>query len=400
MTSHDVIVVGAGIAGKATALRLAKLGLKVAHIAPNFEPSHHSNDSSWDSRIYALSASSQRLLSDMSVWQALDPNRIQAVGDMRIYGDSLRKDDELHFSAYSAMVPQLAWIVESSHIERTIDAASKFERNIERVVAQVVSFETGSQVSVELNTQQKISAKLMLAADGANSSTRQHLQIDTKINAYDHTAVVANFDCERPHQGTACQWFLPSGEILALLPLPENRLSLVWSARPNHAEALRQMDAKELCRVVEAAAEKEVGRRTGHLRLITPPQTFPLRRLRAKRVIAPDEQPRVILIGDAAHVMHPLAGQGLNLGLRDVAVLAEVLESREGFRDIDDPVLLRRYERMRHGDTDALLFTTDALQKLFIREDQTVKSLRNIGMRWVNRSHFLKRQLIKKAVAS
>jgi 2-polyprenyl-6-methoxyphenol hydroxylase-like FAD-dependent oxidoreductase len=106
------------------------------------------------------------------------------------------------------------------------------------------------------------------------------------------------------------------------------------------------------------------------------------------------------LIGDAAHVMHPLAGQGLNLGLRDVAVLAEVLESREGFRDIDDPVLLRRYERMRHGDTDALLFTTDALQKLFIREDQTVKSLRNIGMRWVNRSHFLKRQLIKKAVAS
>jgi 2-polyprenyl-6-methoxyphenol hydroxylase-like FAD-dependent oxidoreductase len=133
---------------------------------------------------------------------------------------------------------------------------------------------------------------------------------------------------------------------------------------------------------------------------MTPPQAFPLRRLRAKRVIAPDEQPRIILIGDAAHVMHPLAGQGLNLGLRDVAVLAEVLESREGFRDIDDPVLLRRYERMRHGDTDALLLTTDALQKLFIREDQAVKSLRNIGMRLVNRSHFLKRQLIKKAVAS
>ena len=248
MTSHDVIVVGAGIAGKATALRLAKLGLKVAHIAPNFEPSHHSNDSSWDSRIYALSASSQGLLSDMSVWQAMDPNRIQAVGDMRIFGDSLRKDDELHFSAYSAMVPQLAWIVESSHIERTIDAASKFERNIERIVGQVVSFETSFQVTVELDSRKKISAKLMLAADGANSPIRQRLQIDTKINAYDHTAVVANFECEKPHQGTACQWFLPSGEILALLPLPGNRLSMVWSARPDHAENLRQMNATQIGR--------------------------------------------------------------------------------------------------------------------------------------------------------
>jgi 2-polyprenyl-6-methoxyphenol hydroxylase-like FAD-dependent oxidoreductase len=147
------------------------------------------------------------------------------------------------------------------------------------------------------------------------------------------------------------------------------------------------------------AAQGQVLQRTGQLQMLTAQQGFPLRRMKAKRMLAPDTRPRIVLIGDAAHVMHPLAGQGLNLGLRDVANLADILDNKEVFRAFDDPVLLRRFERARHGDTDALLFTTDRLQKLFANEAGHVKAIRNLGMKLVNRSHFLKRQLIKQALA-
>lgn len=401
MNSYDLIIVGAGIAGKATALRLAQLGLKMLHIAPNFDPGVHCNDDlTWDSRIYALSSSTQQLLADIHVWEALDHERIQVVSDMRVMGDRGQNQDELHFSAYSATVPQLAWIVESSHIERTLDAASKFQGNIHRITDSVTDFKSEADaVTVTTQTGRTFTAKLLLAADGARSSIREKLQIETPVNDYSQTAIVANFQCELDHQGTACQWFLNNGEILALLPLPNKKLSMVWSAEPQHAEQLKALDASSLCTAVQAAADGSVGQRTGALKMLTAPQGFPLRRMRAKRIIAPDTHPRIILIGDAAHVMHPLAGQGLNLGLRDVATLGKILEEKEAFREIDDPVLLRRYERARHGDTDVLLFTTDQLQKMFSSDNALVKTVRNVGMGIVNRSAFLKRQLIKKALS-
>ncbi|MBU3599884.1 FAD-dependent monooxygenase [Polynucleobacter sp. 30F-ANTBAC] len=401
MNSYDLIIVGAGIAGKATALRLARLGLKIVHIAPNFDPGIHCNDDlTWDSRIYALSSSSQQLLSDMNVWAAMDHGRTQIVSDMRIFGDSGQAQDELHFSAYSATVPQLAWIVEASHIERTLDAASQFQGNIQRITDKISDFiSTKDAVTVHTESGQSFTAKLLIAADGARSPIREKLQIETPINDYGQTAVVANFECELDHQGTACQWFLENGEILALLPLPNKKLSMVWSAQAAHAEQLQQCNPETLSSAVMAAAFGSVRQRFGTLKVITNPKNFPLRRMKAQRIIAPDQHPRIILIGDAAHVMHPLAGQGLNLGLRDVATLGQLIETKEAFRSIDDPVLLRRYERSRHGDTDALLFTTDQLQKLFASPSGLLKTVRNMGMGLVNRSRFLKRQLIKKALS-
>ncbi|MEY4482093.1 MAG: hypothetical protein RIQ84_1255 [Pseudomonadota bacterium] len=401
MNSYDLIIVGAGIIGKATALRLAQLGLKILHIAPNFDPGVHCNDDlTWDSRIYALSGSTQKLLSDIHVWESLDHSRLQVVSDMRIFGDSGQTQDELHFSAYSATVNQLAWIVESSHIEKTLDTACQFQGNIKRLTGSLVNFTTNND-SVTLTTQagETFTAKLLVAADGAKSSIREKLQIETPINDYEQTAVVANFECTQDHQSTARQWFLENGEILALLPLPNKKLSMVWSAQPEHAEELKNLNDRALCSTVMSAASGQVGSQTGPLKLITSAQGFPLRRMRAKRIIGPDERPRVILIGDAAHVMHPLAGQGLNLGLRDVACLGKLLEEKESFREIDDPVLLRRYERARHGDTDVLLFTTDKLKKLFSSNSNALKVARNWGMGLVNKSRFLKRQLIKKALS-
>ncbi|MEY4120797.1 MAG: hypothetical protein RLZZ472_1188 [Pseudomonadota bacterium] len=401
MNSYDLIIIGAGIAGKATALRLAQLGLKILHLAPNFDPDPHCNDDlSWDSRIYALSSSSQQLLSDMNVWEALDHRRIQVVSDMRVFGDSGRATDELHFSAYSATVSQLAWIVEASHIEKTLDTASQFQGNIQRITDSVSDFVSSKEgVTVHTKEGQSFSAKLLLAADGAKSPIREKLQIKTPVNDYGQTAVVANFHCELDHQGTACQWFLDHGEILALLPLPNKKLSMVWSAQSAHAEQLQQLTPEALSAQVMSAAMGSVAQRFGPLKMITSPKSFPLRKLKAERIIAPDHQPKVVLIGDAAHVMHPLAGQGLNLGLRDVATLGKVIEEKESFRAIDDPVLLRRYERSRHGDTDALLFTTDQLQKLFAHPSSFMKNFRNMGMNMVNRSPFFKRQLIKKALS-
>ena len=401
MNSYDLIIVGAGITGKATALRLARLGLKILHVAPNFDPGAHCNDDlTWDSRIYALSSSSQQLLSDIKVWDAMDHSRIQIVSDMRVFGDSGQAKDEIHFSAYSATIPQLAWIIEASHIEKTLDAASQFQGNIQRITDTVTDFvSTKENVTVHTQAGQSFSAKLLLAADGAKSPIREKLQIQTPIDDYGQTAVVANFACELDHQGTACQWFLDNGEILALLPLPNKKLSMVWSAGAVHAEQLLKLSPETLSATVMSAALGSVQQRTGSLKMITLPKSYPLRKMKAERIIAPDHHPRIVLIGDAAHAMHPLAGQGLNLGLRDVATLGQYLEDKESFRDIDDPVVLRRYERARHGDTDALLFTTDQLQKLFANQSDFIKTARNFGMNLVNRSQFLKRQLIQKALS-
>jgi ubiquinone biosynthesis UbiH/UbiF/VisC/COQ6 family hydroxylase len=401
MKTYDLIIVGAGITGKATSLRFAQLGLKILHLAPSFDAGFQGHDSAvWDSRIYALSASSKNLLEQMHVWSALDASRIQVVSDMRVFGDGGHADDEIHFSAFSATVPQLSWIVESGHIEKTLDAAIQFQGLIERITDKVTDVVSNNDsVTVTTESGLNVCGKLLLAADGAHSLIREKFQIETTQNAYDQTAVVANFQAEKHHQGTACQWFLPGGEILALLPLPDKKLSMVWSASTEHAERLKKLSPEALCAEVMRAAQGLVQQRTGQLQMLTASQGFPLRRMKAKRLIAPEARPRVVLIGDAAHVMHPLAGQGLNLGLRDVASLADILENKEAFRTFDDPVLLRRHERARHGDTDALLFTTDRLQKLFAHEASHIKTIRNLGMKLVNRSHFLKRRLIKQALA-
>ena len=174
---------------------------------------------------------------------------------------------------------------------------------------------------------------------------------------------------------------------------------MVWSAGAVHAEQLLKLSPENLCTTVMSAALGLIQQRTGSLKMTTPPKSYPLRKMKAERIIAPDHRPRIVLIGDAAHAMHPLAGQGLNLGLRDVATLGQLFENKESFRDIDDPVVLRRYERARHGDTDALLFTTDQLQKLFANQSDFIKTARNFGMNLVNRSQFLKRQLIQKALS-
>jgi 2-octaprenylphenol hydroxylase len=400
MRTADVVVVGGGIAGKACALGLAQLGLQTIEIAPDLGQSVASpQGTQWGQRIYAFSPSTQKLLAHLQIWDAIDHSRLQPVRDMRIYGDRGEKNDQLHLSAFEAGTPQLAWIGESNLIEHTLDQASRFQNKLERisdVVEKIYIDADGS--ALHLKNGGSIRAQLVIAADGANSPIRNELGISASEESYLQSAVVANWLCTYPHLETAFQWFLPGGDIVAMLPLPGKQVSMVWSTSPERAAALLKLDQAQWLDQFSSIANGVILKQLGELTLNSIPAAYPLRKIRAKRFIGPEASPKVVLIGDAAHVMHPLAGQGLNLGLRDVAVLLNVLGKRESFRSPSDIVLLRRYERQRQGDTSALLWVTDKLKKLFSASSNTERQLRNWGLGLVNKSHFIKQRLIERAL--
>ncbi len=396
----DVVVVGGGITGKACALGLAQLGLQTIEIAPDLGENVPSpQGAQWGQRIYAFSPSTQKLLAHLQIWDAIDHSRLQAVRDMRIYGDRGEKNDQLHLSAFEAGTPQLAWIGESNLIEHTIDQASRFQNKLERVNDVVEKIQVDADGStLHLKNGGGIRAQLVIAADGANSAIRNELGISASEESYSQSAVVANWLCDYPHLETAFQWFLPGGDIVAMLPLPGKQVSMVWSTSPEHAADLLKLNQAQWLDQFSSIANGAIAKQLGMLTLNSAPASFPLRKIRAKRFIGPDASPKVVLIGDAAHVMHPLAGQGLNLGLRDVAVLLNILGKRESFRSPSDFVLLRRYERQRQGDTSALLWVTDKLKKLFSASSSTERQLRNWGLGLVNKSHFIKQRLIERAL--
>jgi 2-octaprenylphenol hydroxylase len=396
----DVVVVGAGIAGKACALGLAQLGLETIQIAPDLgEVVPAPQGDQWGQRIYAFSPSTQKLLVHLQVWDAIDHSRMQVVRDMRIFGDRGEKLDQLHLSAFEAGTPQLAWIGESNVIEHTLDQASRFQNKLERINDTVeniqVDFDGAALVLANGST---LRTQLLIAADGANSPIRNNLGIATKEESYSQSAVVANWICSNAHLDTAYQWFLPGGDIVAMLPLPNKQVSMVWSTSPENAADLLNLDQASWTEKFSKIANGAISNQFGSLILNSRPAAFALRRIRASRFIGPEDNPKVALIGDAAHVMHPLAGQGLNLGLRDVLTLLHILGKRESFRSPSDKVLLRRYERQRQGDTTALLWVTDKLKKLFSASGGTERQLRNWGLGMVNRSHFMKRRLIERAL--
>ncbi len=398
--TFDIAVIGGGIAGKACALGLAQLGFQTIQIAPGLDQSTPlPQGTTWGQRIYAFSPSTQKLLAHLQIWDALDHSRMQAVQDMRIFGDRGEQNDQLHLSSFEAGTTQLAWIGESSLIEHTLDQAAKFQNKLERLSDSATTIHTDESGAIlTLKNTPSIHALLVVAADGANSPIRSKIGIEASEESYGQNAVVANWLCSNSHLETAYQWFLSGGDILAMLPLPNKQVSMVWSTSPDNAAKLMTADQSTWTEIFSKIAHGALFEKLGHLTLNSAPASFPLNKIRAERFIGPEINPKVALVGDAAHVMHPLAGQGLNLGLRDVSVLLKVLKQREAFRIPSDPVLLRRYERQRQGDTSSLLWVTDNLKKLFSGTNPAELFLRNFGLGLVNRSHFIKRQLIERAL--
>ncbi|OXJ05791.1 MULTISPECIES: UbiH/UbiF family hydroxylase [Burkholderia] len=388
MTAHhtfDVAVVGGGLVGKTAALALTQSGYKTALLAQPATP--RPADLVFDTRVYALSSSSQALLERLRVWQALDHSRLAPVYDMRVYGDA---HAELHFSAYQASVPQLAWIAESSLVEASLDAALRFQPNLTWFDARAQGFDVRDDAAVlTLSSGQVLEADLVVGADGAHSWVRSQMGAKVERRDYRQTGVVANFKASLPHRETAYQWF-HEGEIVALLPLPDGHVSLVWSAHTAHADELLALDPAQLAAEVERVSHGQVGT----LDCVTPAAGFPLALQTVDKLIAP----RVALVGDAAHLIHPLAGQGMNLGLRDVAALADAIAGKESFRNLGDTVLLRRYERSRREDIRALMVATDGLQRLFAVPGSLAKAVRNAGMAFVGAQPLVKRWLVSAAL--
>ena len=386
----DVLIAGAGLVGLALAPALARVGLKVALAdrAPVAAPALPADDSDWDTRIYAISPGSAALLRGLGAWQMLPPERIAPVESMRVQGDA---GATLDFSAYQLGERALAWIVE----ERALRAAL-----VPLVhAAGVTTFAPRTFDSLSWSTEfselhfddgSRVRAKLVVAADGLRSWVRDAAAIVATPKPYAQTAVVANFSCERAHHGRAHQWFCPDGGVLAWLPLPGRRISIVWSAPELLAGELLALEPPELsARVAEAGAH-----RLGSLECINSATGFALTFLHLPKTIAH----RLALIGDAAHGVHPLAGQGVNLGFGDVEALAAVLRDRGPVADPGTPLLLERYARRRVEPVRAMQAVTHGLVRLFGVTAPWLRGVRNRGLSVVDRLPAAKRLLAQSAL--
>lgn len=382
----DIIVIGGGLVGASLAVALKDSGLKIALIESRL-PAPLPEDKSWDSRIYAISPGSAAFLQHINVWQALDAARITPVHNMAVLGDD--NASHIDFSAYELGIAELAFIIENRQLQTAVWGEFKSTPDNPEIFcpAQCTSLVWhDSHVEVQLADGNQLQAALIVGADGVNSWVRKQADIEVSRHAYQQIGLVANFKAERSHRNVAHQWFRRDG-ILALLPLPEKQVSMVWSTTEAHANQLRELPEPELCQQVAEAS----GHTLGELQLVTPPVGFPLNFVHVKQLVAP----RLVLVGDAAHGIHPLAGQGVNLGLRDCRELVTTMLERGLQSDCGDYRLLRRYERARKEDILAMELATDGLQKLFNNNNPTLARLRNLGLEITNHLPLLKNRLMQ-----
>ena len=362
----DVCIRGAGIVGRTLALLLARDRLRVGLVDGRPLPgSGHS-----DVRAYALNAASRELLLRLRAWP--DDSHATPVLGMDVRGDD---GGRVRFSAGEEKVPALAWIVEVEPLLARLAEAVRYQPHI------------------ELLTEPR-AADLTVVCEGRASATRAEFGVQFQVNSYPQRGIAARLECEKPHGAIARQWF-DDGNILALLPIggsTGNSVALVWSVQEPRADELLALPAAEF----QARLQEACGRELGTMTLRTERQAWPLQRAQADRWCGPGW----VLAGDAAHNVHPLAGQGLNLGLADAGELAHVLHEREYWRPLGDEKLLRRYERARKGGVLAMAFTTDGLQQLFAQPAEPWAVLRNWGMRGFDRSGPVKRWVVRQAMGA
>ena len=386
----DVVIVGGSVVGASLASALAAADMAVLLVDPRTARSLPA--AGFDQRVYALNGQSRRFLEGMGVWQRLAAGRFTPVRDMQVFGDEA---SSIEFSAYRNGVAELATIVEEANLLQALRGALREQGNLTLLATECTSAEWGDVgARLALADGTRIEAKLVVAADGAESALRKAAGLGVRIHDYGESGVVANFHIEKPHEDTAWQWFLgdaiEGGGVLALLPLPGNHVSMVWSTSDERARALRSVGPEELAGEVEKATAGRFGRP----HVIGEVAAFSLRRMRVERLIGP----RLALVGDTAHNIHPLAGQGLNLGLADAQSLAGILLGRGPENDCGARSLLRRYERSRREDLLAMESVTDGLHALFKNRTSAAKRLRNGGLRLTNRVAPIKRWLMKRAM--
>jgi ubiquinone biosynthesis UbiH/UbiF/VisC/COQ6 family hydroxylase len=383
----EVAIVGGGVVGSALALALAQQGVDVVLTearAPEFFDA-----SQYDLRVFALSLASVALLERIGVWSVSCSMRVSPYQAIKVWEKNLR--DQVAFESALIGEEQLGWIVE----DRVLRAASwQALQNIKgvRMLCPARAIEVhahAKQALLKLDDGQEISAQLVVAADGVFSPLREQVGIEVFGHAYHQRAVVTHVQSEKPHQGTAWQRFTPEGP-LAFLPLVDGRSSIVWSVQDAVAESLLGLDDLSFCDKVTEAFDGRLGK----ISACTSRAAFPLR-LQLSRCYVGD---RVVLVGDSAHVVHPLAGQGLNLGLQDVAVLAQVLvNARRQSADFGEPSTLRFYDRLRRRQAQLSALAFDGIEGAFRGDLPGFSWARRQVMSWINSSRTLKRELTRHA---
>lgn len=373
-TKYDVAILGGGVVGHTLALLLARDRLRVALVT---RPPAPAAAGSPDIRAYALNETSRQLLQSLRVWPdapSFNPPAATAVRHMWV-ADAGDATASVRFDASSLGVNALSWIVDVPALEQTL--------------AQAVQFQSGVDTVHECPK-----AALTVICEGKRSSTRDALGFEFDTRPYPQTAVAARLRCERPHGGVARQWFI-NGDILALLPLEGeqgNAVALVWSVPHERAAHLLTLPAAAMAEAVMHACDHALGGMT----LLGQPAGWPLELSRARHWV----KHGVALAGDAAHAMHPLAGQGLNVGLGDVGELARVLHEREYWRDLGDLKLLRRYERARQADFNSMAWATDSLFGLFNQQDSRLQALRRWGLRGFDQLPLVKSWAARRAMGT
>ncbi|MGE5470318.1 MAG: UbiH/UbiF family hydroxylase [Bacteroidota bacterium] len=386
MQHFDLIIVGGGLAGASLAVALRDTRLRIAlveHQAPV-------RPAGWDARVYAISPANVAFLESIGAWKHLDAARLAPIRGMQVFGDA---GGQLAFSAFDTGVSELGWILESSLMACEFWESAKRQSNLALYCpARPERLEFRHDAAVlHLADGAALSARLLVAADGRDSWVREKAGLAAVNTPYGEKGLVANFACEKPHRNQAFQWFRDDG-VLAYLPLPGNRISIVWSTPDAQADALCALPPAALCvRVAEAAGET-----LGQLELLTPATAFPLRLMRVPQTVAP----RLALVGDAAHGIHPLSGHGINLGFQDACELGRLLAAAQPWHDIGNERFLQRYQRARREETLLMQTTTDALRRLFRASPPGLRPLRNFGLNLTNALPFIKNTLVRYALGA
>lgn len=386
---YDIAIAGGGCVGGTLACALAQAGLRVVVVEAR-APQSVWPAGSVDIRVFAITRASERIFRAIGCWDAIERAGISPFRDMHVWDAS--GPGSIHFDSADLGEPTLGYIVEQRVIQAALNVRMETLPTLTRLCpAEIDEFAVGADaMRIGLGDGRVLRARLLVGADGAASRVRGLAGIAIGVRDYRQTAVVAVVSTEHAHQQTAWQRFLPTGP-LAFLPLRDGRSSIVWSTTPQEAEALCAVDAEAFMQRLGDAFAQRLGRITA----VDERARFPLRRQHAKQYVAE----RLALVGDAAHVIHPLAGQGVNLGLLDAATLAEVvLAVHAAGRDVGLQTHLRRYERWRHADNRVMQLAMDGFKDLFGSNAPPVRLLRNAGLGLVDRAGPLKQMLTRHAM--
>lgn len=386
----DILIVGGGMVGATLACALGDTALRIGVIESAEAPQMEWPEEEFDIRVSAITRATERVFAGIGAWQGMVRRRVEAYSRMLVWDAT--GSGSIHFDSADIGEPNLGHIIENRVILAALLERMAGFGNVELIrPAQVASLERQSDSALlVLQDGRRLLTRLVVGADGANSRVRELAGISTTGWPYEQTAVVATIKTSKYHQDACWQRFMPSGP-LAFLPLPQGLSSIVWSTTPERAAELVKLPESEFLDELQQA----FGDRLGRMESTGPRGAFPLLLRHANSYCAE----RLVLVGNAAHAIHPLAGQGLNLGVSDAAALAEVLlEAHANKQDIGELAVLRRYERWRKADNVAVMAAMDGFKRLFSNDNGALKLLRNLGLALAERSGPAKTLMIRRAM--